>query len=62
MSVETVPIRVKWGKETVDIDFKVSDGVAGLKSTLEEKTNVPCDRMKLMPKSKGEKREVIMVL
>lgn len=53
MSVETVPIRVKWGKETVDIDFKVSDGVAGLKSTLEEKTNVPCDRMKLMPKSKG---------
>lgn len=53
MSVEVVPLRVKWGKEIIDIDLKVAEGVIGLKTVLEEKTNVPRDRMKLMPKSKG---------
>eukprot|EP00538_Stauroneis_constricta_P012912 CAMPEP_0119570658 /NCGR_PEP_ID=MMETSP1352-20130426/43726_1 /TAXON_ID=265584 /ORGANISM="Stauroneis constricta, Strain CCMP1120" /LENGTH=590 /DNA_ID=CAMNT_0007620329 /DNA_START=466 /DNA_END=2238 /DNA_ORIENTATION=- len=49
----TVPLNVKWGKEAFTMDFVVAGGVKGLKSELEEKTNVPSDRMKLMPKSKG---------
>lgn len=53
MTIELVPLRVKWGKVTLDIDMKVADGVIGLKTMLEEKTSVPRDRMKLMPKSKG---------
>lgn len=53
MSIELVTFRVKWGKEVIEIDFKIQDGVVGLKAILEEKTNVPRDRMKLMPKSKG---------
>jgi len=55
MTIELVPLRVKWGKVTLDIDMKVADGVIGLKTMLEEKTSVPRDRMKLMPKSKGER-------
>ena len=54
MSIELVPFRVKWGKEVIEIVFKVESGVVGLKAILEEKTNVPRDRMKLMPKSKGK--------
>ena len=50
----TVPLSVKWGKETITLDFVVGGGVKGLKSELEEKTNVPSDRMKLMAKSKGK--------
>ena len=49
----TVPLSVKWGKETVAFDFVVAGGVKGLKTELEEKTRVPADRMKLMAKSKG---------
>jgi hypothetical protein len=52
---DTVPLSVKWGKETITFDFVVAGGVKGLKTELEEKTNVPSDRMKLMAKSKGEK-------
>lgn len=51
---DTVPLSVKWGKETVTLDFVVASGVKGLKAELEEKTSVPADRMKLMAKSKGE--------
>lgn len=50
---DTVPLSVKWGKETIIFDFVVAGGVKGLKTELEEKTRVPCDRMKLMAKSKG---------
>jgi hypothetical protein len=51
---DTVPLTVKWGKETFTLDFVVASGVKGLKSELEERTSVPADRMKLMAKSKGE--------
>jgi hypothetical protein len=51
---DTVPLSVKWGKETVTLDFVVASGVKGLKTELEEKTRVPADRMKLMAKSKGK--------
>jgi disulfide bond formation protein DsbB len=51
---DTVPLSVKWGKETFTLDFIVAGGVKGLKTELEEKTRVPADRMKLMAKSKGE--------
>ena len=50
---DTIPLSVKWGKETIDFDFVVGGGVKGLKTELEEKTRVPADRMKLMAKSKG---------
>eukprot|EP00539_Tryblionella_compressa_P005064 CAMPEP_0178761580 /NCGR_PEP_ID=MMETSP0744-20121128/16087_1 /TAXON_ID=913974 /ORGANISM="Nitzschia punctata, Strain CCMP561" /LENGTH=566 /DNA_ID=CAMNT_0020416205 /DNA_START=17 /DNA_END=1717 /DNA_ORIENTATION=+ len=53
MTTDTVPLSVKWGKETVTLDFVVAGGVKGLKTELEEKTRVPADRMKLMAKSKG---------
>ena len=49
----TVSLSVKWGKETIALDFVVDGGVKGLKTELEEKTHVPADRMKLMAKSKG---------
>lgn len=49
----TVPLSVKWGKESISFDFVVAGGVKGLKTELEEKTHVPADRMKLMAKSKG---------
>ena len=48
----TIPLKVKWGKESFTISFDPSEGVSALKATLESKTNVPVDRMKLMPKSK----------
>jgi hypothetical protein len=51
---DTVPLSVKWGKETIDFNFVVAGGVKGLKTELEEKTRVPADRMKLMAKSKGK--------
>ena len=49
----SVPISVKWGKETIEFNFVPATGVKGLKAELEEKTSVPRDRMKIMPKSKG---------
>ena len=52
---ETVPLNVKWNKESFKVDLVVADGVKGLKDALEEKTGVPADRMKLMAKSKGER-------
>jgi len=53
MSIEKIPLRVKWGKETFNVELIVAEGVSGLKSKIEEKTSVPRDRMKLMAKSKG---------
>lgn len=50
---DTVSLSVKWGKETIPLNFIVAGGVKGLKTELEEKTQVPADRMKLMAKSKG---------
>lgn len=47
------PTLVKWGKESVEIEFDPSTGVAGLKKELQDRTGVPMDRMKIMPKSKG---------
>ena len=35
---DTVTLKVKWGKETIDLDFIVGGGVKGLKTELEEKT------------------------
>ena len=49
----SITLNVKWGKESFEISFIPSEGVSALKSTLQSKTNVPIDRMKLMPKSKG---------
>jgi hypothetical protein len=51
---DTVPLSVKWGKETIDFSFAVAGGVKGLKTELEEKTGVSADRMKLMAKTKGK--------
>ena len=50
----TINAVVKWGKETFEINMIPSTGVMALKSDLEAKTGVSKDRMKLMPKSKGE--------
>ncbi|KAL7461745.1 hypothetical protein ACHAXS_002153 [Conticribra weissflogii] len=47
------PTLVKWGKESVEIEFDPAAGVAGLKKELQDRTGVPMDRMKIMPKSKG---------
>lgn len=47
------PTKVKWGKETIEIELDPSTGVAGLKSELQARTGVPMERMKIMPKSKG---------
>lgn len=44
---------VKWGKEKIEMTLVPEHGVKGLKTELEERTGVPIDRMKLMPKSKG---------
>lgn len=44
---------MKWGKESIELKIIAENGVKGLKTELEEKTGVPFDRMKLMPKSKG---------
>jgi ubiquitin carboxyl-terminal hydrolase 14 len=49
----TLEVNVKWGKEAVTISFAPDQGVKALKAELEEKTGVPADRMKIMPKSKG---------
>ena len=48
------PIVAKWGKETVEVNLVPTGGVKALKAELEEKTGVPQDRQKIMPKSKGE--------
>eukprot|EP00557_Chaetoceros_sp_GSL56_P009220 CAMPEP_0176495898 /NCGR_PEP_ID=MMETSP0200_2-20121128/10908_1 /TAXON_ID=947934 /ORGANISM="Chaetoceros sp., Strain GSL56" /LENGTH=596 /DNA_ID=CAMNT_0017893819 /DNA_START=129 /DNA_END=1916 /DNA_ORIENTATION=+ len=48
-----VQVHVKWGKEQITLTFSPDQGVKSLKSQLEQLTNVPADRMKLMPKSKG---------
>jgi ubiquitin carboxyl-terminal hydrolase 14 len=50
---EMILLSVKWGKETIEMGLDASVGVKGLKTLLEEKTGVPVDRMKIMPKSKG---------
>jgi len=49
----TLEVNVKWGKEAITISFAPDQGVKALKAELEEKTGVPADRMKIMPKSKG---------
>lgn len=48
-----IPTIVKWGKEKIEMKLVPAHGVKGLKTELEERTGVPFDRMKLMPKSKG---------
>ena len=50
---DTVPFNVKWNKDSFQLDFVIAEGVKGLKTQLEEKTGVPAERMKIMPKSKG---------
>ena len=55
---ETVPLNVKWNKDSFKLEFVIADGVKGLKTALEEKTGVPAERMKLMAKSKGVSFEV----
>ena len=46
-------LSVKWGKEEMKLSLAPEQGVKALKAELEEKTGVPVDRMKIMPKSKG---------
>lgn len=53
MHSRTVPLMIKWGKESILIDFSLDLGVKGLKAELEDSTGIPADRMKLMAKSKG---------
>ena len=48
----SITLNVKWGKEAFSIEFVPANGVSELKATLQAKTNVPTDRMKLMAKSK----------
>mmetsp|Transcript_17776 Transcript_17776/g.38722 ORF Transcript_17776/g.38722 Transcript_17776/m.38722 type:complete len:552 (+) Transcript_17776:288-1943(+) len=48
-----VELQVKWGKESFKLSYEPSTGYTGLTEMLQEKTNVPVDRMKLMAKSKG---------
>lgn len=50
---EKVSTKTTWGKETIELDWILCDGVIGLKTALSEATGVPKDRMKLMSKSKG---------
>lgn len=53
-SNNTIPISIKWGKESFVVDIHPTQTtVSSLKALLKQKTNVPIDRMKLMPKSKG---------
>ena len=52
--MSTIPVNVKWGKEKVDVELAPEQGVKALKTELEEKTGVPTDRMKIMPKSKAQ--------
>ena len=56
---DTVSLSVKWGKETIALDFIIAGGVKGLKTEMEEKTGVPADRMKLMAKRKGVSLNVV---
>jgi hypothetical protein len=49
----SIPLNIKWGKETLTLNLAVENGVKGLKEELEAQTGVPADRMKLMAKSKG---------
>lgn len=51
--MSTYDVSVKWGKETIEIKYDPSTGVKGLKAELQERTDVPADRMKVMAKSKG---------
>jgi len=46
-------LTIKWGKETVEFKYDPATGVKGLQSELQERTQVPADRMKIMSKSKG---------
>lgn len=49
----TYATTVKWGKETLSITLDPAAGPSGLKQQLHTLTNVPIERMKVMPKSKG---------
>jgi ubiquitin carboxyl-terminal hydrolase 14 len=49
----TYPLCVTWGKEKIELSIDPSIGVKGLKSELQEKSNVPVARQKVLAKSKG---------
>jgi len=54
MTSSTLPLRVKWNKQVIDLELDpVMIGVKGLKEELHAQTGVPVARMKLMAKSKG---------
>lgn len=48
-----VSLQVKWGKQTLDLQYDPATGYKGLVSELSEKTSVPIERMKVMAKTKG---------
>mmetsp|Transcript_35160 Transcript_35160/g.69305 ORF Transcript_35160/g.69305 Transcript_35160/m.69305 type:complete len:543 (-) Transcript_35160:35-1663(-) len=48
-----VAASVKWNKESYDLTFTPSEGVAKLKEKLQQLTGVPPERAKLMSKTKG---------
>jgi len=50
---DKVSTKVKWGKESIELDWILCNGVMGFKKALSDATGVPNDRMKLMCKSKG---------
>ena len=51
--MKVIPFTVKWGKETLEVEYSGDVGVKGLKMHLQELTGVPAERMKLLAKSKG---------
>jgi hypothetical protein len=53
---------VKWGEESISLEFAVASGVKGLKGELEEATGIPADRMKLMAKTKGKAPRLVSYL
>ena len=52
--LDKVSTKVKWGKESIELDWILCNGVMGFKKALSDATGVPNDRMKLMCKSKGK--------
>uniref|UniRef100_A0A7S3L4I9 Ubiquitin carboxyl-terminal hydrolase n=1 Tax=Amphora coffeiformis TaxID=265554 RepID=A0A7S3L4I9_9STRA len=48
-----VSLQVKWGKQTLDLQYDPATGYKGLVNELSEKTSVPIERMKVMAKTKG---------
>jgi ubiquitin carboxyl-terminal hydrolase 14 len=49
----TIPLQIKWGKQTIEMPYDPATGYQGLVRELAERTAVPANRMKVMAKTKG---------